>query len=271
MSELVRKRIGNDLVVRAKLTSAGSPENWDAVRSLRAWTYSDAQRVTAGRCSTRIIEGGATLQITYGANEPQYLGPCRLMMSFVFAGRRLAFDAVVAEFVDRTAEEDEVDSVIDLALVSRDGGDVAVTIDRGVVNIKGDKGDKGDAFTYSDFTPDQLAALKGDTGDKGDKGDKGDSIKGDKGDKGDAFTYSDFTPAQLATLKGQKGDKGDKGDKGEVFTYSDFTPDQLAALKGEKGDAFTYDDLTDAQKSELAGELGTFDPLTEADINAICI
>ena len=43
-------------------------------------------------------------------------------------------------------------------------------------SIKGDKGDKGDkgaAFTYADFTPSQLADLKGP---KGDKGDKGDSI-----------------------------------------------------------------------------------------------
>ena len=35
------------------------------------------------------------------------------------------------------------------------------------------KGDKGDPFTYSDFTAEQLAALKGAKGDKGDKGDKG--------------------------------------------------------------------------------------------------
>ena len=36
------------------------------------------------------------------------------------------------------------------------------------------KGDKGDPFTYSDFTAEQLAALKGEKGDKGDKGEKGD-------------------------------------------------------------------------------------------------
>ena len=32
---------------------------------------------------------------------------------------------------------------------------------------KGDTGAKGDAFTYSDFTAEQLAALKGEKGDKG--------------------------------------------------------------------------------------------------------
>jgi hypothetical protein len=41
---------------------------------------------------------------------------------------------------------------------------------------KGDKGDtglKGDAFTYADFTQEQLASLKGPKGDKGDTGDTG--------------------------------------------------------------------------------------------------
>lgn len=36
--------------------------------------------------------------------------------------------------------------------------------------LKGDKGDTGAAFTYSDFTAEQLAALKGEKGDKGEAG-----------------------------------------------------------------------------------------------------
>ena len=38
---------------------------------------------------------------------------------------------------------------------------------QGERGIQGEKGDKGDAFTYSDFTTEQLAALKGPKGDKG--------------------------------------------------------------------------------------------------------
>ena len=34
--------------------------------------------------------------------------------------------------------------------------------------FKGDKGDKGDAFTYDDFTEEQIAGLKGEKGDNGD-------------------------------------------------------------------------------------------------------
>ena len=150
--------------------------------------------------------------------------------------------------------------------------------------FNGEQGPKGDAFTYDDFTDEQLAALKGEKGDKGDPFTYDDftdkqlaGLKGEKGDKGDAFTYNDFTDEQLADLKGEKGDKGDaftyndftdeqladlkgdKGDKGDPFTFEDFTEEQLAALKGEKGDKgdpFTYDDFTDKQLANLKGEKG---------------
>lgn len=53
---------------------------------------------------------------------------------------------------------------------------------KGEEGKKGNPGPKGDAFTYEDFTPEQLAALKGEKGDKGDKGDTGDT--GDVGPAG---------------------------------------------------------------------------------------
>lgn len=39
-----------------------------------------------------------------------------------------------------------------------------------IVDLPFLKGDKGDPFTYNDFTPEQLALLKGEKGDKGDIG-----------------------------------------------------------------------------------------------------
>ena len=108
---------------------------------------------------------------------------------------------------------------------------------KGDTGPQGIQGEKGDAFTYSDFTEEQLASLKGEKGDKGDTGSQGpqgiqgiQGEKGDKGDKGDAFTYSDFTEEQLASLKGEKGDKGDKGDTG---------PQGIQGEKGDKGDTGT--------------------------------
>ena len=55
--------------------------------------------------------------------------------------------------------------------------------EKGNTGSQGEKGDKGDAFTYSDFTAEQLASLKGEKGDAGPQGPKGE--QGPKGDPGD--------------------------------------------------------------------------------------
>ncbi|MCQ2770886.1 MAG: hypothetical protein MJ236_03705 [Clostridia bacterium] len=73
----------------------------------------------------------------------------------------------------------------------------------------GPEGPRGFPFTYDDFTPEQLEALKG--------------------EKGEAFRYEDFTPAQLEGLKGPKGDKGDPGRDAEnaienIIVDSEFLP-----------------------------------------------
>lgn len=136
--------------------------------------------------------------------------------------------------------------------------------DKGEQGLKGEtgpqgiQGEKGDAFTYNDFTEEQLAGLKGAKGEKGDKGDKGDTgpqglqgIQGLKGEKGDAFTYNDFTKEQLAGLKGEKGDvgpqgpqglrgeKGDQGVKGEQGLKGDTGPKGETGAQGAKGDTGT--------------------------------
>lgn len=52
---------------------------------------------------------------------------------------------------------------------------------QGPAGPKGDKGDKGKAFTYDDFTPEQLEGLRG--------------------PQGKSFTFSDLTPGQIAELQ----------------------------------------------------------------------
>ena len=61
-------------------------------------------------------------------------------------------------------------------------------------STQGPPGPKGEPFKFSDFTQDQLNALKG-----------------PKGDKGEPFRYSDFTAEQLLALRGPKGDPGSGG------------------------------------------------------------
>ena len=76
----------------------------------------------------------------------------------------------------------------------------------GPIGPKGDKGDigpqgpvglKGDAFTYDDFTLEQLASLKGPKGDTGPQGEKGDigpqGPQGPKGDRGNDATATPLT------------------------------------------------------------------------------
>lgn len=117
-----------------------------------------------------------------------------------------------------------------------------------VVGDTGEKGDTGDAFTYDDFTPEQLAGLKGETGDtgsagpKGDTGDKGETgAKGDKGDTGETGAT------------GEKGEQGLKGDTGDTGATGDTGP---AGAKGDtgatgigttiKGSYNTYQELVNA-------------------------
>ena len=55
-----------------------------------------------------------------------------------------------------------------------------------LASLKGNTGPKGDAFTYDDFTPEQLAALQGPKGETGAEGPKGDTgAQGQQGPKGD--------------------------------------------------------------------------------------
>lgn len=74
------------------------------------------------------------------------------------------------------------------------------TGDTGETGPQGEQGPKGDAFTYEDFTPEQLAALTGPQGPQGPKGDTGDTgPQGPKGDTGDTGATGATGPA------GQRG------------------------------------------------------------------
>lgn len=93
---------------------------------------------------------------------------------------------------------------------------------------KGPKGDKGDAFTYADFTADQLAALKGekgDTGAQGPQGEKGDTgaqgPQGETGPKGDTGPTGATGPKGDTGATGATGPKGDKGADGKsAYQYA---------------------------------------------------
>ena len=75
------------------------------------------------------------------------------------------------------------------------------TIDTGKPS-RGEKGDKGDAFTYSDFTEEQLASLKGEKGDKGDMP----PIAQTTGDSENAVMSQKATTVEINSLKSDIAD-----------------------------------------------------------------
>ena len=97
-------------------------------------------------------------------------------------------------------------------------------------STQGPPGPKGEPFKFSDFTQDQLNALKG-----------------PKGDKGEPFKYSDFTAEQLQALRGPKGDPGSGGGQVTSQPIEIYEVAWGAAVPGERG----------ADRGYLA-----FDPLT---------
>ena len=99
-----------------------------------------------------------------------------------------------------------------------DNGNTGPQGPKGDTGVTGPQGEKGDAFTYADFTAEQLAALKGEKGDTGAQGDIG--PQGPKGDTGAAGAdgKSAYASAQ---------------DGGYTGTEAQFNTD-LAAVSGKQ-------------------------------------
>lgn len=101
---------------------------------------------------------------------------------------------------------------------------------QGIQGPPGPPGPKGEPFKYSDFTQDQLNALKG-----------------PKGDKGEPFKYSDFTAEQLLDLRGPKGEPGSGG--GQVISqpveiYEVVWGNAIASNPGADRGYLAFDPLT---------------------------
>lgn len=117
-----------------------------------------------------------------------------------------------------------------------DKGDPGATGSTGPQGPKGEKGDTGAAFTYADFTPEQLAELtgpKGETGDTGPQGPKGDTgATGPTGPQGPAGETGPAGPQGPPGETGPVGPQGPKGDPG-----SDAMPSAYAASQSAAGPA----------------------------------
>lgn len=103
--------------------------------------------------------------------------------------------------------------------------------------LVGPQGEAGAAFTYDDFTTEQLELLKGPQGQKGQTGPQG--LKGDPGQKGD---------------KGDTGVKGDKGDTGIGIESTVLNPDYTLTIIFTDGTSYTTSSIRG--EKGLKGETG---------------
>ncbi len=125
-----------------------------------------------------------------------------------------------------------------------------------VVGDTGQKGDTGDAFTYEDFTLEQLAGLKGEKGDTGPAGPKGDT--GDKGETGKTGSKGDKGETGATGEKGDTGPKGDTGDTGATGDTGPAGPTGATGASGTsvtiKGSYNTYQELITAHPTGNLGD-----------------
>lgn len=133
------------------------------------------------------------------------------------------------------ANKSELNDYVKKTEISQYTSNVQLTPEQ-IEKLKGPKGEqglpgpKGEPFRYSDFTQEQLNALKG-----------------PKGDKGEPFKYSDFTAEQLLALRGPKGDPGSGG--GQVTSqpieiYEVVWGNAIASNPGADRGYLAFDPLT---------------------------
>ena len=126
--------------------------------------------------------------------------------------------------------------------------------------IPGPKGDKGDAFTYDDFTPEQLAALKGADGKDGQNGKDGvdgqDGATPEIGDNGNWYINGTDTGVKAAGVNGADGQNGADGKSAfEIAKENGFVGTEAEWLESLKGEGLSAEDK--AKIDSIPSDLST--------------
>lgn len=114
-----------------------------------------------------VLEGRIDVSNKIKANEDTTIAPTGTVADVTLNAETVEVTVAITE---GTAGKDGINGKDG---IDGEKGEKGEKGERGEKGEQGVKGDKGDPFTYSDFTPEQLAALKGEKGDKGDPGEGG--------------------------------------------------------------------------------------------------
>ena len=143
------------------------------------------------------------------------------------------------------------------------------TGDIGPSGPQGPQGPKGDAFTFEDFTPEQLASLTGQKGDIGPQGPQG--PKGEKGDKGDPGTITIDTSLSTTSTNAVQNKAittaiNSKADTNHTHSISDVTTLQTT-LNGKANTSHTHttSEITDFTHTHDTATLKTDGFLSKQD------
>lgn len=196
-------RTGTDLLMHVTLKDNGVKVSWKSVENIFVFLFADDQGIMAGRAEASIDPADEyTLIVTYGVNEPEYLGVNRLVVNCVYDGKTATYDCPVIEFVETSAEEGE--TTVEVTQVDLEVSAVNTSLlDEAISACIAATAEAVDIVAVINAKL-MSGEFKGGKGDKGDKGDKGEDGKDGK-DGGLLFPSFSYDAATgVFTIEGKE-------------------------------------------------------------------
>jgi len=104
----------SDLQLIVQLKDNNVAVDWTSLTGIRAFAYSDGQKVLAAELQAEVDAADHTkLVVDYAGALPQYLGVCRLVVRGTYSTRQKTFDKPVVNFVAQTAQATGVTAITD--------------------------------------------------------------------------------------------------------------------------------------------------------------
>ena len=103
-----------DVTLRVTLTDNGTRVSWLDASDIKAFLYSDRQRIIEGPCTWEVdTEDDTVLVCHYGAHQPQHLGKTKLIVEVTIQGHTSTYDKYAFEFVATTDETEDDGSTVE--------------------------------------------------------------------------------------------------------------------------------------------------------------